>query len=71
MYLCCLDESGVPENAQTSHFVFAGLATLSPHWKAVVERDPREITHGFGRQTVPDGCQVDNPAFDLTPASLK
>ncbi len=27
-----------------------------------------EITHGFGRQTAPDGIDVYNPAFDVTPA---
>lgn len=36
----------------------------------IEQRDPREITHGFGRQTVPEGVQVYNPAFDVTPASL-
>lgn len=36
----------------------------------IEQRDPREITHGFGRQTVPDGVSVYNPAFDVTPASL-
>ncbi|MCA9177454.1 MAG: S-methyl-5-thioribose-1-phosphate isomerase, partial [Planctomycetales bacterium] len=34
----------------------------------IEERDAREITHGFGRQTAPDGVQVYNPAFDVTPA---
>jgi methylthioribose-1-phosphate isomerase len=34
------------------------------------QRDPREITHGFGRQTAPDGIDVYNPAFDVTPARL-
>lgn len=29
-----------------------------------------EITHGFGRQTAPDGVGVYNPAFDVTPARL-
>ena len=29
-----------------------------------------EITHGFGRQTAPDGIGVYNPAFDVTPARL-
>ena len=29
---------------------------------------PREVTHGFGRQTAPDGMAVYNPAFDVTPA---
>ena len=34
----------------------------------IEERDPREVTHGFGRQTAPDGVNVYNPAFDVTPA---
>ncbi len=33
-------------------------------------RDPREITHGFGLATAPDGIEVYNPAFDVTPAEL-
>ena len=33
-------------------------------------RDPREVTHGFGKQTAPDGVKVYNPAFDVTPARL-
>lgn len=33
-------------------------------------RDAEEITHGFGRQTAPDGIDVYNPAFDVTPAGL-
>ena len=36
----------------------------------IEQRDPREITHGFGGQTAPDGIAVYNPAFDVTPASL-
>jgi methylthioribose-1-phosphate isomerase len=36
----------------------------------IEQRDPREVTHGFGRQTVPDGVAVYNPAFDVTPAEL-
>jgi len=36
----------------------------------IEQRDPREVTHGFGRQTVPDGARVYNPAFDVTPAEL-
>ena len=36
----------------------------------IEERSPTEITHGFGRQTVPDGVDVYNPAFDVTPAEL-
>lgn len=33
----------------------------------IEEREPSEITHGFGKQTAPDACQVFNPAFDVTP----
>ncbi|MCP4640714.1 MAG: S-methyl-5-thioribose-1-phosphate isomerase [bacterium] len=33
-------------------------------------RDPSEVTHGFGRQTAPDGVKVYSPAFDVTPADL-
>jgi methylthioribose-1-phosphate isomerase len=36
----------------------------------IEQRDPREITHGFGRQTAPEGIKVYNPAFDVTPAEL-
>ena len=31
-------------------------------------RDSQEITHGFGKQTAPEGVDVYNPAFDVTPA---
>ncbi len=31
-------------------------------------RDSEEITHGFGKQTAPEGIDVYNPAFDVTPA---
>ena len=37
---------------------------------AIEERAAEEITHGFGRQTAPDGITVYNPAFDVTPADL-
>ena len=36
----------------------------------IEERDSREVTHGFGRQTAPSGVAVYNPAFDVTPAGL-
>ncbi len=36
----------------------------------IEQRDAREITHGFGRQTAPEGVDVYNPAFDVTPARL-
>lgn len=34
----------------------------------IEQRKPEEVTCGFGRQTVPDGVDVYNPAFDVTPA---
>jgi methylthioribose-1-phosphate isomerase len=36
----------------------------------IEQRAATEITHGFGRQTVPAGVAVWNPAFDVTPAEL-
>ncbi len=33
-------------------------------------RDSREVTHGFGMQTAPEGVRVYSPAFDVTPAKL-
>lgn len=36
----------------------------------IEQRDPREVTHGYGRATAPDGVDVYNPAFDVTPADL-
>jgi methylthioribose-1-phosphate isomerase len=36
----------------------------------IEQRAREEITHGFGRQTAPDGVNVYNPAFDVTPAEL-
>lgn len=34
----------------------------------IEERDGREVSHGFGRRTAPDGVKIYNPAFDVTPA---
>jgi methylthioribose-1-phosphate isomerase len=36
----------------------------------IEQRDPREVTHGFGRATAPEGVPVYNPAFDVTPHHL-
>ncbi|MDG2126784.1 MAG: S-methyl-5-thioribose-1-phosphate isomerase [Fuerstiella sp.] len=36
----------------------------------IEQRAREEIADGFGRQTVPDGVDVYNPAFDVTPAAL-
>jgi methylthioribose-1-phosphate isomerase len=34
----------------------------------IEHRNPREVTHINGKQMVPDGVSVENPAFDVTPA---
>ncbi len=36
----------------------------------IEQRAGREIVHGFGKATAPDGVAVYNPAFDVTPADL-
>jgi methylthioribose-1-phosphate isomerase len=36
----------------------------------IEQRDPREVTHAFGQATAPEGIDVYNPAFDVTPAHL-
>jgi methylthioribose-1-phosphate isomerase len=36
----------------------------------IEERDPAEVTHGFGKRTAPADIDVYNPAFDVTPADL-
>ena len=36
----------------------------------IEQRDAAEITQGFGCKTAPDGIDVYNPAFDVTPADL-
>ena len=36
----------------------------------IEERDPEEVRRGFGRPTAPDGVEIYNPAFDVTPAEL-
>jgi methylthioribose-1-phosphate isomerase len=34
----------------------------------IEQRDPREVTHIAGKAIAPEGVQVENPAFDVTPA---
>jgi methylthioribose-1-phosphate isomerase len=34
----------------------------------IEQRNPREVTHIAGKQMVPDGVGIENPAFDVTPA---
>lgn len=36
----------------------------------IEERDGKEVSCGFGKQTAPSGIKIFNPAFDVTPAHL-
>jgi len=54
-------------------YVAAPLSTIdleaSDGTKIPIEqRNPSEITHIGGKQMVPEGVQIENPAFDVTPA---
>ena len=53
--------------APTSTF---DLSLASGDLIPIEQRNSTEITHGFGKQTAPDGIEVYNPAFDVTPARL-
>jgi methylthioribose-1-phosphate isomerase len=60
-------EHGIP------FYVAAPISTIDfacPHGDEIPieQRNPREVTHIGGKQMVPDGVSVENPAFDVTPA---
>jgi methylthioribose-1-phosphate isomerase len=44
------------------------LATSDGSKIPIEQRAAREVTHIGGKQMVPDGVRVENPAFDVTPA---
>lgn len=55
--------------------VAAPLSTFDPATPSgkditIEQREPEEVTEGFGRRTAPPDVQVFNPAFDITPAEL-
>jgi methylthioribose-1-phosphate isomerase len=55
-------------------YVAAPISTVdleTPHGDKIPieQRNAKEVTHIAGRQMVPDGVNVDNPAFDVTPAN--
>src|SRR6476659_8931508 len=61
-------EHGIP------FYVAAPLSTVdfeTPDGSGIPieQRDGKEVTHIAGRQMVPDGVEVENPAFDVTPAT--
>jgi methylthioribose-1-phosphate isomerase len=61
-------EHGIP------FYVAAPLSTIDFSTESgsdipIEERNPREVTHIFGKtQIAPDGVKVANPAFDVTPS---
>src|SRR6202142_2758620 len=44
------------------------LATADGSKIPIEQRDAREVTHIAGKQMTPDGVEIENPAFDVTPA---
>jgi methylthioribose-1-phosphate isomerase len=46
------------------------LRTASGQDIPIEERDPKELTHFRGQPVAPEGVQVWNPAFDVTPHNL-
>ena len=46
------------------------LSIASGEQIPIEQRNPDEVTCGFGRRTAPEGVNVYNPAFDVTPARL-
>ena len=44
------------------------LDTIDGSHIPIEQRNPIEVTHIAGKQMTPDGVQIENPAFDVTPA---
>ena len=60
-------ENGVP------FYVAAPLSTIDMNCPEgsqipIEQRNAREVSHIAGKQMVPDGVSIENPAFDVTPA---
>lgn len=54
-------------------FVAAPWSTIDIHTATgdgipIEQRSAREVTHSNGKQMTPDGCGIENPAFDVTPS---
>jgi methylthioribose-1-phosphate isomerase len=60
-------EHGIPFYV-AAPFSTVDLATPDGSRIPIEQRNPREVTHMAGKQMVPDGVEVENPAFDVTPA---
>jgi methylthioribose-1-phosphate isomerase len=60
-------EHGIPFYV-AAPFSTIDLATADGSGIPIEQRSSREVTHIAGKQMVPDGVAVENPAFDVTPA---
>jgi methylthioribose-1-phosphate isomerase len=60
-------EHGIPFYV-AAPFSTVDLETPDGSGIPIEQRDTKEVTHIAGRQMVPTGVEVENPAFDVTPA---
>ena len=60
-------EHGIPFYV-AAPFSTIDLATSDGSKIPIEQRNVKEVTHIAGRQMVPDGVSIENPAFDVTPA---
>jgi methylthioribose-1-phosphate isomerase len=60
-------EHGIPFYV-AAPFSTIDLATPDGSKIPIEQRNSKEVTHIAGRQMVPDGVSIENPAFDVTPA---
>src|SRR5205807_5297084 len=61
-------ENGLPFYV-AAPFSTIDLQTPSGNQIPIEQRNPREVTHFAGKAVTPEGVQVENPAFDVTPAT--
>ncbi len=60
-------EHGIPFYV-AAPFSTVDMATPDGSGIPIEQRDSKEVTHIAGKQMVPTGVEVENPAFDVTPA---
>lgn len=60
-------EHGIPFYV-AAPFSTIDMATADGSGIPIEQRNPKEVTHIGGRSIAPEGVQVENPAFDVTPA---
>jgi methylthioribose-1-phosphate isomerase len=62
-------EHGIPFYV-AAPFSTVDLETPDGSGIPIEQRDSKEVTHIAGKQMVPTGVEVENPAFDVTPAKF-